>query len=46
VPLLEYFARVGEENTLRIRAGEAHRDAILESQVIDGLGVVISRRKR
>jgi hypothetical protein len=35
VPLMEYFTRVAEENTLRIHAGEVQREALFESQLID-----------
>jgi hypothetical protein len=35
VPLVEYFAHVAEENTLRIHAAEVQREALFESQVID-----------
>ena len=42
---MEYFAHVAEENTLPIQAGEAQREALCESQLIDGVGVIVSRRK-
>jgi hypothetical protein len=32
---MEYFARVAEENTLRIHAGDRQREARWESQLID-----------
>jgi hypothetical protein len=32
---MEYFARVAEENTQRIYAGEVQRLALCESQMID-----------
>jgi hypothetical protein len=32
---MEYFARITEENTQRIHAGEQQREARCESQLID-----------
>jgi hypothetical protein len=43
---MEYFAHVAEENTLRIQAGEVQREELCESQLIDRVGVTVSRRKR
>jgi len=37
---MEYFARVAEENTLRIRSGEVQREAHCEPQLIDWMGVI------
>src|SRR5271155_5522345 len=43
---MEYFALVAEETTRRIRAAEVQHEAFIESEVIDGMGVIVSGRER